>query len=105
MLAAARNGVRRVLFAGSSSVYGVPASLPCVETIRAGPTSPYGASKLAAEHYVHTLGQLRGIETVVLRYFNVFGPGQDPNSEYSAVDSPVRHGGARGPGADDPRDR
>jgi UDP-glucose 4-epimerase len=85
MLAAARHGVRRVLYAGSSSVYGVPASLPCHESFRAAPTSPYGASKLAAEHYVHTLGQLRGVETVVLRYFNVFGPGQDPSSEYSAV--------------------
>ena len=85
MLAAARNGVRRVLFAGSSSVYGVPETLPCRETFRAAPTSPYGASKLAAEHFIHTLGQLRGVETVVLRYFNVFGPGQDPTSEYSAV--------------------
>jgi UDP-glucose 4-epimerase len=85
MLAAARNGVRRVVYAGSSSVYGVPVELPCRETQRAAPTSPYGASKLAAEHYVHTLGQLRGVETVVLRYFNVFGPGQDPSSEYSAV--------------------
>jgi UDP-glucose 4-epimerase len=74
-----------VTFAGSSSVYGVPATLPCQETMRAAPTSPYGASKLAAEHYIHTLGALRGIETVVLRYFNVFGPGQDPSSEYSAV--------------------
>lgn len=85
MLAAARNGVRRVVYAGSSSVYGVPIELPCRESQRAAPTSPYGASKLAAEHYVHTLGQLRGVETVVLRYFNVFGPGQDPSSEYSAV--------------------
>ena len=85
MLAAARHGVRRVMLAGSSSVYGVPDSLPCRETFRAAPTSPYGASKLAAEHYVHTLGALRGVDTVVLRYFNVFGPGQDPSSEYSAV--------------------
>ena len=85
MLAAARHRVRRVLFAGSSSVYGVPESMPCRETFRAAPTSPYGASKLAAEHYIHTLGQLNGVETVVLRYFNVFGPGQDPSSEYSAV--------------------
>ena len=85
MLAAARNGVRRLVYAGSSSVYGVPVELPCRESLPPAPTSPYGASKLAAEHYVHTLGQLRGIETVVLRYFNVFGPGQDPSSEYSAV--------------------
>jgi UDP-glucose 4-epimerase len=85
MLAAARHGVRRVLLAGSSSVYGIPAELPCRETLRPAPTSPYGTSKLAAEHYVNTLGALHGIETVVLRYFNVFGPGQDPDSEYSAV--------------------
>jgi UDP-glucose 4-epimerase len=85
MLAAARQGVRRVVLAGSSSVYGVPETLPCRETMRAAPLSPYGASKLAAEHYVHTLGALHGLESVVLRYFNVFGPGQDPKSEYAAV--------------------
>jgi UDP-N-acetylglucosamine/UDP-N-acetyl-alpha-D-glucosaminouronate 4-epimerase len=85
MLAAARHGVRRVVMAGSSSVYGPAASLPCRETQLPAPSSPYGASKLAAEHYLHTLGQLHGVETVVLRYFNVFGPGQDPASEYSAV--------------------
>jgi UDP-glucose 4-epimerase len=85
MLAAARAGVRRVVFAGSSSVYGTPEELPSRESLRPAPRSPYGVSKLAAEHYVHTLGDLHGIETVVLRYFNVFGPGQDPDSEYSAV--------------------
>lgn len=85
MLAAARAGVRRVIFAGSSSAYGTPERLPCVETMSARPESPYGASKLAAEHYLHTLGQFHGIETVSLRYFNVFGPGQDPHSDYAAV--------------------
>ena len=85
MLAAARAGVRRVVFAGSSSVYGTLEELPARESLRPAPRSPYGVSKLAAEHYVHTLGELHGIETVVLRYFNVFGPGQDPDSEYSAV--------------------
>jgi nucleoside-diphosphate-sugar epimerase len=85
MLAAAHFGVRRVVLAGSSSVYGIPAELPCRESFRPDPQSPYGASKLAAEHYVHTLGQLHSIQTVVLRYFNVFGPGQDPASEYAAV--------------------
>jgi UDP-glucose 4-epimerase len=85
MLAAARHGVGRVVLAGSSSVYGLPAALPCRESFRPDPQSPYGASKLAAEHYVHTLGHLHGIQTVVLRYFNVFGPGQDPASEYAAV--------------------
>jgi UDP-glucose 4-epimerase len=85
MLAAARQGVRRVVYAGSSSVYGVPESLPCRESFRPAPESPYGVSKLAAEHYVRTLGRLHGVETVTLRYFNVFGPGQDPASEYAAV--------------------
>ena len=85
MLAAARAGVRRVVFAGSCAVYGAPAELPLRETRSPDPQSPYGASKLAAEHYVHTLGDALGVETVVLRYFNVFGPGQDPASEYAAV--------------------
>jgi UDP-glucose 4-epimerase len=85
MLAAARHRVRRVVLAGSSSVYGIPEELPCRESQRPSPESPYGASKLAAEHYLHTLGQLHGIDTVALRYFNVFGPGQDPASEYAAV--------------------
>jgi UDP-glucose 4-epimerase len=85
MLAAARHGVRRVVLAGSSSVYGIPPSLPCRESMCTGPLSPYAASKLAAEYFVHTLGAVHGIETVVLRYFNVFGPGQDPKSEYAAV--------------------
>ena len=78
MLAAARHGVRRVVFAGSSAVYGTPKQLPCSEDQLASPTSPYGVSKLAGEHYVHALGRLHGVETVVLRYFNVYGPGQDP---------------------------
>lgn len=85
MLAAGRQRVRRVIFAGSSSVYGVPVSLPCREEARPAPESPYGVGKLAAEHYVHTLGRQMGIGTVALRYFNVFGPGQDPKSEYAAV--------------------
>jgi UDP-glucose 4-epimerase len=85
MLAAKRNGVRRVVFAGSSSVYGVPKTLPCREDMPTRPESPYGTSKLAAEHYVRTVGALGGVETVTLRYFNVFGPGQDPKSQYAAV--------------------
>lgn len=85
MLAAARHGVRRVVFAGSSAVYGTPMQLPCSEDQLASPTSPYGVSKLAGEQYVHALGRLHGVETVVLRYFNVYGPGQDPASEYAAV--------------------
>lgn len=85
ILAAARHGVRRVVFAGSSAVYGAPEELPCRESQRPDPMSPYGASKLAAEHYLHSLGQLHGVETAVLRYFNVYGPGQDPMAEYAAV--------------------
>jgi len=85
MLASARHRVKRVVFAGSCAVYGIPERLPCSEDQRPMPTSPYGVSKLAGEHYVHTLGQLHGVDTVVLRYFNVFGPGQDPASEYAAV--------------------
>ena len=85
MLAASRARVRRVVYAGSSSVYGDSPELPRRETQRPNPRSPYATSKLAAEFYVHSLGALHGIETVVLRYFNVFGPGQDPDSEYAAV--------------------
>ena len=85
MLAAARNRVRRVVLAGSAAVYGIPEELPCRETQLPDPRSPYGASKLASEHYLHTLGAIHGVETVALRYFNVFGPGQDPASEYAAV--------------------
>jgi UDP-glucose 4-epimerase len=85
MLAAARQGVRRVVFAGSSAVYGVPETLPCTERERPDPVSPYGVSKLAGEHFVHSLGALHGVETTVLRYFNVYGPGQDPAAEYAAV--------------------
>jgi UDP-glucose 4-epimerase len=85
MLAAGRAGVQRVVFAGSSSIYGDSPELPRRETQRPEPRSPYAASKLAAEHYVHSLGALQGIETVALRYFNVYGPGQDPESAYAAV--------------------
>jgi UDP-glucose 4-epimerase len=85
MLACAATGVRRVVAAGSSSVYGASPEMPRRETQRPEPRSPYAASKLASEHYVHALGALYGIETVVLRYFNVFGPGQDPTSPYAAV--------------------
>jgi UDP-glucose 4-epimerase len=85
MLAAAERRVERVIVAGSSSVYGIPAELPCRESMRPAPESPYGVSKLATELYAHALGKHAGIRTVSLRYFNVFGPGQDPASEYAAV--------------------
>lgn len=85
IMAAAAQGVRRVVFAGSSAVYGEPTELPCRESFRPSPESPYGVGKLAAELYLHTLGRHLGVESVSLRYFNVFGPGQDPRSQYAAV--------------------
>lgn len=85
MCAAARQHVRRVVLASSCAVYGCTAALPSRETQRPDPTSPYGVSKLAAEGYLHTLGCRHGIATVALRYFNVFGEGQDPHSAYAAV--------------------
>lgn len=85
MRAAAAAGVRRVVFAASSAAYGDSTSLPLRESEPPAPVSPYGASKVAGEHYLHSLGGLHGIATVALRYFNVFGPGQDPASEYAAV--------------------
>jgi UDP-glucose 4-epimerase len=85
VLAAARHRLRRAILAGSSAVYGDAATLPCREEQRPAPRSPYGIDKLAAEHYLHVLGAAGGVETVALRYFNVFGAGQDPASEYAAV--------------------
>jgi len=85
MLAAARAGVRRVVFAGSSSIYGADPRLPRVESHTPDPRSPYAVNKLAAEQMVHVLAALNGMESVVLRYFNIFGPGQDPNSQYAPV--------------------
>ena len=85
VMSAARAGVRRIVYAGSSSVYGGSPELPRRERQKPDPRSPYAASKLAGEHYVHTLGAIHGVETVALRYFNIFGPGQDPASEYAAA--------------------
>ncbi len=82
--AAARQGARRVVFASSSAVYGLSPGV-CRETQREAAESPYGASKLAAEQFLRTVGAARGVATVALRYFNVFGPRQDPASEYAAV--------------------
>jgi nucleoside-diphosphate-sugar epimerase len=77
--------VKRVVYASSSSVYGDDPALPKVETLPTRPISPYAVSKLAAENYCHTFARLYGVETVSLRYFNVFGPRQNPESKYSAV--------------------
>lgn len=83
--AARATGVRRVVFAGSAAVYGDTTALPVAETAAPRPLSPYAVEKLAAEHYVRVWGPLYGLETVTLRYFNVFGPRQDPSSPYSGV--------------------
>jgi UDP-glucose 4-epimerase len=77
--------VRRVVFAASSAAYGDGPTLPKVETMPPQPLSPYAASKLAGEHMMQIFSALYGIETLSLRYFNVFGPRQDPKSEYAAV--------------------
>jgi UDP-glucose 4-epimerase len=78
-------GVRRVIYAGSSSVYGDTPTLPKVESMTPRPLSPYAASKLSGEHLIRIFAELYGIETLTLRYFNVFGARQDPKGEYAAV--------------------
>jgi nucleoside-diphosphate-sugar epimerase len=83
--AARRAGVRRVVYAASSSAYGDTPTLPKVETMPPAPLSPYAVSKLAGEHYLQAFSTCYGLETVSLRYFNVFGPRQDPRSHYAAV--------------------
>jgi len=83
--AAKEGGVRRLVFASSSSVYGDNPELPKREEMCPNPLSPYAVSKLAGEKYCSSFSRLYGLETVILRYFNVFGPRQDPNSQYSAV--------------------
>ncbi|HWP59890.1 MAG TPA: SDR family oxidoreductase [Candidatus Acidoferrales bacterium] len=82
---ARRHGVRRFVFAGSSSVYGDAEVSPKREDLPPNPRSPYALQKLVGERYAELYYRLFGLETVTLRYFNVFGPSQDPNSEYSAV--------------------
>jgi nucleoside-diphosphate-sugar epimerase len=86
VLVAARDaGVRRVVYAGSSSAYGNQPTLPKVETMPTAPLSPYALQKLVAEQYCQMFTRLYGLETVTIRYFNVFGPRQDPSSPYSGV--------------------
>lgn len=77
--------VKRVVFASSSSIYGETPELPKREEMAPAPLSPYAVSKLAAEKYCSVFTKVYGLETVALRYFNVFGPRQDPTSQYSAV--------------------
>jgi UDP-N-acetylglucosamine/UDP-N-acetyl-alpha-D-glucosaminouronate 4-epimerase len=85
LLAARDEGVKRIVFASSSSVYGDGGELPRRETKPTNPASPYAVSKLAAERYCISFSKIYGLETVSLRYFNVFGPRQDPRSQYAAV--------------------
>ena len=86
VLVAARDAkVRRVVYAGSSSAYGNAPTLPKVETMATAPLSPYALQKLVAEQYCRMFTGLYGLETVTIRYFNVFGPRQDPSSPYSGV--------------------
>jgi UDP-glucose 4-epimerase len=84
-LAAQRHGERRVVYAASSSAYGDSPELPKKETLPPQPKSPYGVQKLAGEYYAQVFWEAFGLETVSLRYFNVFGPRQDPASPYSGV--------------------
>ena len=85
LLAARDEGVSRIVFASSSSVYGDGGELPRREQSPTNPASPYAVSKLAAERYCISFSKIYGLETVSLRYFNVFGPRQDPRSQYAAV--------------------
>ena len=86
LLVAARDAnVKRVVYAGSSSAYGETPTLPKTESMTPAPISPYAVSKLTGEMYMQSFYKVYGLETVCLRYFNVFGPRQDPSSEYSGV--------------------
>ncbi len=83
--AARKAGVKRLMYAASSAAYGEAPELPKVETMLPGPISPYAVQKLAGEHYLSAYTRVYGLETVSLRYFNIFGPRQDPTSQYSGV--------------------
>jgi len=85
LLAARDAGVKRFVYASSSSAYGDTPTLPKIETMQPQPLSPYAAAKLAGEYYAKVFYEVFGLETISLRYFNVFGPHQDPTSQYAAV--------------------
>ena len=85
LLAARNSGVRKVVFASSASVYGDTEEVPTAENALPDPLSPYAVTKLAGEHYCDVFSDLYGLETTSLRPFNVYGPRQDPNSQYAAV--------------------
>ena len=83
--AARKAGVKRVIYAASSAAYGDAPELPKTEAMLPAPMSPYAVQKVAGEHYLACYARVFGLETVSLRYFNVFGPRQDPTSQYSGV--------------------
>ena len=85
LYAAKEMGVKRVVYAASSSAYGESPKLPKVETMKSMPLSPYAVNKLVGEYYCSVFTTVYNLPTVALRYFNVFGPRQDPTSYYSAV--------------------
>ncbi len=85
LVAARDNKVKRLVFAASSSAYGETATLPKTEAMQPQPISPYGVSKYVGELYAQTFGRCYGLENVCVRYFNIFGPRQDPDSPYSGV--------------------
>ncbi|MBV9669808.1 MAG: NAD-dependent epimerase/dehydratase family protein, partial [Acidobacteriales bacterium] len=85
LMAAKQAGVHRIVYAGSSSAYGDTPTLPKHEEMKPSPISPYAVQKLAGELYMQSFAQVYGMETVTIRYFNVFGPRQDPSSPYSGV--------------------
>jgi len=85
LLAARDTGIKRFVYAASSSAYGDSPTLPKVETMVSDPLSPYAVAKLVGEHYCSVFYKVYGLETIALRYFNVFGPYQDPTSQYAAA--------------------
>ncbi|MEJ2705566.1 MAG: SDR family oxidoreductase [Sedimentisphaerales bacterium] len=85
LLAARDIGVKRFVYAASSSAYGDTPTLPKIETMTPNPLSPYAAAKLVGEYYCSVFHEVFGLETISLRYFNVFGPHQDPTSQYAAA--------------------
>src|SRR6266496_6589863 len=85
LIAAREMGVRRIVYAGSSSAYGDQPTLPKAEGMLPEPLSPYAVAKLVGEYYCQVFTRVYGLETISLRYFNVFGPRQDPSSQYSGV--------------------
>jgi len=85
LLAARNSGIKRFVYASSSSAYGDTPTLPKVETMQPKPLSPYAVGKLTGEYYCSVFYKVFGLETISLRYFNVFGPNQDPTSQYAAA--------------------